>query len=135
MKKLQCVLLVDDDDSTNFLHKKILKNADIAENVVIALNGKEAIDYLSGKNKEPGTPCLQPELILLDINMPLMDGWEFLNAYKNLNNQIDKVIIVMLTTSLNPDDKVRATAIPEISGFQTKPLSIDMINGIVEKHF
>jgi len=135
MKKLQCILLVDDDHSTNFLHRKILQRAGITENVVVALNGKEAIDYLSGSYDNGGAECLQPELILLDINMPLMDGWEFLNAYKSLKDQQDKIIIVMLTTSLNPDDKIRATTIPEISGFQTKPLSIEMLNGIVQEHF
>lgn len=128
MKKLNCILLIDDDNSTNFIHRKILEKAQLSEEIVVALNGQEAMDYLSGKYS-------QPDLILLDINMPLMDGWEFLNAYKSLEKKNDTIIIVMLTTSLNPDDKLRAETIPEISAFQSKPLSVDMLADILEEHF
>ncbi|MBC8053497.1 MAG: response regulator [Sphingobacteriaceae bacterium] len=135
MKKLNCILLVDDDISTNFLHKKILQKAEVAEEILVALNGKEAIDYLAGNYEKSAGENPQPDLILLDINMPLMDGWEFLNEYKNLEMKKDAIIIVMLTTSLNPDDRLRAETIPEISGFQSKPLSFDMLTDILEDHF
>lgn len=138
-KKLNCVLLIDDDDSTNFINKMVIERARIAERVEVALNGKEAIDFLTnnGKHKkEAGYPFPQPMLILLDINMPVMDGWEFLEAYSKLPaHQKSEIIIVMLTTSLNPDDSQRAKGIREISGFKSKPLTFETLNDILNNHF
>lgn len=75
-------------------------------------------------------------LTLLDINMPVMDGWEFLEAYHALeDNQKGKIIIIMLTTSLNPDDKIRAEEISEVSGFKSKPLSIETVEEIMKTYF
>ena len=138
-KKLNCVLLIDDDDSTNFINKLVVERSGITDTVEIALNGKEAIDFLTndGKyEKGPEHPFPQPMLILLDINMPVMDGWEFLEAYRNLSaDQKSQIIIVMLTTSLNPDDNHRAKGIPEISGFKHKPLTLETITDILKTHF
>ncbi len=137
-KKINCVLLIDDDHATNFLNRKIIEKALIAEHVEIALNGKEAIQYLTnqGKHEKPGDVFPQPELIFLDINMPIMDGWSFLDEYHKLDDvQKGKIIIVMLTTSFNPDDKEKADHIPEISDFKNKPLKIEVVEEIMKKHF
>jgi CheY-like chemotaxis protein len=137
--KLNCVLLVDDDESTNFINKMVIEKAGITNNIETALNGKEAINFLTNNGKyEKGSECPfpQPMLILLDINMPIMDGWEFLTAYHNLHpSQKCKVIIVMLTTSLNPDDKIRAAHISEISGFKNKPLTLELVENIMTEYF
>lgn len=138
MKKLNCVLLVDDDDGTNFINRRIVQRAGIAEHIESVLNGKEAIEYLTntGKYLKDDNKFPQPELIFLDINMPVMDGWEFLEAYHKLNdNQKSKIIIVMLTTSFNPDDRLRAEKNEDISGFQHKPLTLDMLSDIMKEHF
>jgi CheY-like chemotaxis protein len=133
-KKLNCVLLVDDDDGTNFINRKIIEKAGIAEYIHTSLNGKEAIDYLSKVSNEGIYP--QPDLILLDINMPVMDGWEFVEAYENLKiGQKGKIIIVMLTTSLNPDDKKKADHYNAISDFEFKPLTLKKLEEIIKKHF
>jgi len=131
-RKLNCILLVDDDEGTNFLHKLILKEADIAENILVALNGEQALEIINNvDNKYP-----QPELIFLDINMPKMNGWEFLDEYQKYDeSRKNEHIIVMLTVSLNPDDKKKAGSIPEITGFMSKPLNMEMLELILKNHF
>lgn len=137
-KKLNCVLLVDDDKGTNFINQMIIKKAGITDHVQTVLNGKEALDFITNKGEfeKAGDVFPQPMLTLLDINMPVMDGWEFLEAYHALEeHQKGKIIIIMLTTSLNPDDKTRADDISEVSDFKSKPLSMETLNDIMETHF
>lgn len=136
--KLKSILLVDDDDATNFINRKILSKLKVAEQIHIALNGKEAIEFLENQDKDPenGPRIATPQLILLDINMPVMDGWEFMEAYHRLSEEKKAdVIVVMLSTSGNPDDIKRAESNPEISGYKTKPLHPDIMLEIIEKHF
>jgi CheY-like chemotaxis protein len=136
-KKLNCVLLIDDDDAVNFVNNIVIKKANVAEHIEITYNGREALEFLTNKGKylkEGKHP--QPDLIFLDINMPLMDGWEFLEEYHKLDEcQKSKIIIVMLTTSMNPDDETKADKIPEISGFKHKPLTPEKLNEIMKKYF
>jgi CheY-like chemotaxis protein len=137
-KKINCVLLIDDDHATNFLNRKIIEKAMITDHIEITLNGREAMQYLTntGKYEKTETVYPQPELIFLDINMPVMDGWSFLDEYHKLDSVYKgKIIIVMLTTSFNPDDKVKAEHISEISDFKNKPLKIEIIDEIMKKHF
>lgn len=137
-KKLNCILLVDDDEATNFFNKIIIDKSGVAEHVEITWNGREALEYLTNKGKYTGQndKYPNPDLILLDINMPKMDGWDFLDEYEKLDDeQKARIIIVMLTTSFNPDDKERAEKIPIINGFKNKPLSANMLNEILEIYF
>lgn len=127
--KLNSILLIDDDDATNFLNSLIIKEAEIAENILIALNGEEALTILQNNviNNNP-----QPELILLDINMPNMNGWEFIKEYKKDNVlKNSKSLIIMLSTSFNPEDEIKALQIPEIKSFKNKPLTLDMLNEVL----
>lgn len=136
-KKLNCVLLVDDNEFDNFIHKRLLEKAEIANHIEVALNGQEALDFLTSAINQEGSPddFTQPELIFLDINMPVMDGWEFLEEYEKLKvNQKGKVVIVMLTTSLNPADKARAEQRLMHGSFQFKPLTLEMIEDILQTH-
>lgn len=138
-KKLNCVLLIDDDFATNFINKKIVQKANITSHIQVALNGKEAIDYLCNKGKFKSVETInpQPELIFLDINMPVMDGWEFINAYKNLipDEQKKKINIIMLTSSFNPADKAKADTIEEIADYRQKTLNAAILQEIMAKHF
>lgn len=131
--KLETVLLVDDDEGTNFLNERTIQQSQMVNNIVKALNGIQAIEFLKIKinSKHP-----QPEFILLDINMPAMNGWEFMEAYRQLeDNQKAKIIIVMLSTSLNPDDEKRAREITEINDFRNKPLTLKLFMELVEMFF
>ena len=136
-EKLNCVLMIDDDEPTNFFNKIIVKQSGCTDHIMVVQSGQQALDYLksnTGKDDEEINPG--PSLIFLDINMPAMNGWEFLEEYKKLNhNQRGKVIMVMLTTSLFPEDIMRAEEMPEISGFEHKPLTTEKLNKILEKHF
>jgi len=123
--KINCILLVDDDMATNFINKKIIQKTNIVEHVHVALNGKEAIDYICGKGKfeSSDNKYPSPEMLLLDINMPVMDGWEFIEAYQKLDDAYKKNIkIIMLSSSFNPADKAKADSIKEISEFRQKPM-------------
>ena len=129
-KKLKCVLLIDDNEADNFFHKTIITQMDIAENIEVAWDGVQALEFLKKENQ------IIPELIFLDINMPKVNGWEFLEAYKNLKQeQKTKIIIIMLTTSLNPNDEEKARKISEVKGFKNKPISKQMMTEIMEMHF
>lgn len=133
--KLNCILLVDDDEPTNFLNRMILQDVDCAENVEVVESGNEALKYLENATGKDGNSPL-PELIFLDINMPAMNGWEFLEQYSTLDKQHKaNVVIVMLTTSLNPDDREKASSMPDVSGFETKPLNPEKLKSILEKYF
>jgi len=131
-KKIQCILLIDDDEVTNFLNKKVIEYCQVTEHIEVKLNGQEALNFLTGK--ETGNHS-QPSLILLDINMPVMDGWEFMEAYNLKDLDQNKINIVMLSTSNNPEDIQRAANIPHVIAFKTKPLTSEMLEEIVTNYF
>ena len=136
-QKLNCILLIDDDEPTTFLSSVFIQEADCTENIQIADSAQKALNYLSGSEELTGgdSNYIEPELILLDINMPAMNGWEFLDKYKEIKKQQDKTVIIMLTTSLNPEDRIRASRIPQITAFENKPLTPELIDRILNKHF
>ena len=137
-RKLTCILFIDDDEPTNFLNKMIAEELGYADHVQVAFSGQEALHYLtnSGPFENGSEDFPRPELIFLDINMPGMDGWEFLDRYKNLPSpQKGHVVMVMLTTSLNPDDEKAASKHSEISGFEHKPLERVNLEKIIRTCF
>ena len=125
MKQLNCILLIDDDDEDNEYHQIVINRMGAAKTIKVAENGEEAITLLKDK-EEP-----IPELIFLDINMPRMNGWEFLEEYKKLNFEKKQIIILMLTTSVNPADVERAKHIEEVTGYKVKPLTTEMLEEIL----
>lgn len=131
--QLNCILLIDDDEPTNFLNKLTLEQAACTRHIHVAQSGQEALDYL---RDIPAGKALRPDLIFLDINMPAMDGWEFLEKYRSLppERKAD-IVLIMLTTSLNPDDEFRTQNIPEVSGFENKPLSQQRLEQLLKKYF
>ena len=133
MSKLSRVLLVDDYAADNFMNQMLLEELDCAEQIDIATNGRLALNYLT---TEVDGDYPRPELILLDINMPVMNGWEFLDAYHQLpSNQDGAVVLMMLTTSLNPDDEAAANRRSDINEFVTKPLSRDVLCKLLLENF
>ena len=129
-KKLNCILLVDDNSSDNRYHQIIINEMNITKRIDVVLDGEEALDYLKKENQTP------PDLIFLDINMPKVNGWEFLEASQKLSPEKKaKTVIVMLTTSENPEDMKRVEQFSEIKGFNSKPLTEEMVNEILDQYF
>ncbi|KAA9332095.1 response regulator [Hymenobacter busanensis] len=133
MHKLSCVLLVDDDSTTNYLNQLLLTRLNIAEKLLVALNGQEALDLLEVQCQGASADC--PMLVLLDVKMPVMDGFAFLEAFANLPlARREAIVIVMLTTSLHPLDVERIQRL-NIAGFLNKPLTREKIDLILQEHF
>ncbi len=137
-QKLNCIMLIDDDEPTNFLSSMLIEEAECTKRIQVAQSGLKALEYLKTNRivAEEGIDVGKPDLIFLDINMPAMNGWEFLENYKKLKKeQQSKMVIIMLTTSLNPEDRAKAADINEISGFEIKPLTTEIIDRVLTKYF
>ncbi|MBQ0761196.1 MAG: response regulator [Gammaproteobacteria bacterium] len=133
MDKLKNVVLIDDCKATNYIHRLIIEKYGFAETISEFMNGREAMDYLSTK-VDGEFP--KPELIFLDLNMPVMNGWEFLESYKHLpSDQQAGVVVVMLTTSLNPDDEAQADDIDGVKAFSSKPLTTEKLDGVLAEFY
>jgi CheY-like chemotaxis protein len=132
-KKLNLILLVDDFDGANFLHQKVINEAGCAERVQIETDAEAALEFLA---TEVNGDFPHPELIFIDLNMPSMNGWEFLDDYKKLSReQRWGTLIVILTTSHNPDDLARAKAKHPATVFLNKPLLQSSLHEVLKEHF
>ena len=133
MQKLSSILLVDDDATTNYLNESLLRSLKVTDQFLIARDGLEALTLLQNQCAAPTTSC--PALVLLDVNMPVLNGMEFLEAYQRLPlAHREAIIIVMLTTSMNSQDLARLNELP-IAGLASKPLTEEKINTILQLHF
>src|ERR1700733_12183750 len=120
------VLLVDDDEINNFISIKLIKKALLSTEIIACLNGKYAIDQLVEIQKT--NPDKLPDYILLDINMPIMNGWEFLDEYKRLNiDPLGKTKIFIISSSVFSNDINKARSYPLVKNFISKPLNVDKI--------
>ena len=130
---MKSVLLVDDDDTTNFLNKFFINQVDSTLEINIALNGKEAIDFLLLNGKNDLLPCL----LILDTNMPVMDGWEFLEAFdEKFDASFKKNIKIVMLTSLDLERSVKkAMEAPNVADTAQKPLSDLKFRALLNKHF
>ncbi|MBC7867340.1 MAG: response regulator [Gloeobacteraceae cyanobacterium ES-bin-316] len=135
---LNCILLIDDDEPTNFMSNMVLEEANCTRHIQIEESGQKALAFLCNtKDSSQQKSLVQyPELIFLDINMPAMNGWEFLEKFMELKKDAHpETIIIMLTTSINPDDKIRAEKLSVVAGFENKPLTDNMIEKLLQRHF
>ena len=131
--RLNSVLLIDDDEPTNFLTKMVVRKSDLNMYTEAIHSSVAALKYLENEDLHEEDI---PDLIFLDINMPSMNGWEFLEKYKSLAiHKKKKIYLYMLTTSMNDEDRFRSGKIDFVDGFLIKPLTIKSYTEVVDKHF
>jgi CheY-like chemotaxis protein len=135
MQKLAKVLLVDDDSTTNYLNCSLLNRLEIAEQLLVAQNGLEALNTLEQTCREL-PDSTDPILVLLDVNMPVMNGLEFLETYQQHPlAQKCQLVVVMLTSSEHPRDVERIKAAPLAADILPKPLTREKVETILHRHF
>lgn len=134
---LNSILLIDDDEISNLFNKIFIGKLNLDIAVDIVSNGQEALDFLNlGKDNEFNKSLL-PCLLLLDIKMPIMNGWQFLSAYEqNVSKAIrDEIVIVMLTTSEDEGDVIAAMKNSNVKEFIQKPLSEEKFKQLINTYF
>ena len=130
MEKLSSVLLVDDDSTNNFLNELLFKQLNVTDHLLTAEDGARALEIITG-TPDPN----EPALILLDVNMPGMDGIAFLEAYRQLPTvERGATVIIMLTTTMDARDLSRLEEL-NIAGLVSKPLTKEKIDHILQLHF
>ncbi|MBI3220047.1 MAG: response regulator [Bacteroidetes bacterium] len=123
------ILLVDDDAITNMINEKLLRIS-VECKITAFTNPEEALEHI----KSCAHVNLQelPDIILLDINMPQMDGWEFLNEFERLHEHVlSKTKVWMLTSSIAPEDIEKSKTYQSVKDFISKPLTLDKIKEII----
>ena len=131
MTTLKTLTLVDDDDIFVFLTTKIIEQTNLVDLIKVFGNGLDAIKFL--KENKNNVDAL-PDIILLDLSMPIMNGWQFLEEYNKLNPTIGKKITIYIcSSSISPDDITRAKTISEVSDYIIKPITKDKLIDLIKK--
>jgi CheY-like chemotaxis protein len=130
---LDKILCVDDDPITLMLCKKVVEKVDFAREIITVNNGEEAIVYFDTlfEDRKNNDSIVYPKLVILDLNMPIMDGWEFLECYisKDYHKVFDSTRFIVLSSSIDPYDINRAKTYPVI-GFLSKPVTKEMLENL-----
>jgi CheY-like chemotaxis protein len=131
---LEQILCVDDDPITLMLCKKVISKSSFSHEVITAQNGEEALHhfntlkYTNDKNKR------KPELIFLDLNMPIMGGWEFLDHFTSLDyDEFNSAPVIVLSSTIDPEDLAKAKQYPIIIDFLSKPITQPMLEYLKKK--
>ncbi|RZS92440.1 response regulator [Aquimarina brevivitae] len=132
-QSVNSVLLVDDDKATSFFNEIIVSRHKGFNQIEKAFSGQEALAYLKEiRDKQQ----IKPDLILLDINMPAMNGWEFITEFEKLDKSFTNSIkVVLLSTSSCKDDLEKSLTSPTVLDFIHKPLSFDALDILIDTHF
>ena len=131
------ILCVDDDSILLTISKLLLKRTGFTNDVVTAVDGSDALDYFKDLFATSSQPVEDsPSLILLDINMPVMNGWEFLEAYIPLfADKLPNTKVIILSSTIDPEDFSRAKKFPVVAQFVSKPLSVENLAELKENEF
>ncbi|MAQ76558.1 MAG: response regulator [Aquimarina sp.] len=130
-QNIETVCIIDDDSIYINLITKILELKKISKSVLVFKNGKEALDYFQSL-VDHGDANQIPGIILLDLNMPIMDGWEFLDQFAAINEKLpERTNLYVVSSSINLRDIDRAKSIDIVSDYITKPLNLDDFDKIL----
>ena len=128
---LEILCVVDDDKIFTYLLKRLIEKAKIAREIIFFENGREALDYLAS-HKEDALKL--PQLILLDINMTILDGWQFLNEYGKLKPDVPQPIsICMMSSSSEMEDYDRAMDSEHVMDYLQKPVQIPSLKEVTDR--
>lgn len=131
-KRLNCVLIVDDDRVSNYVTENVLRGLGIASMINTVSDGQAGLEYIRYQCSEDEFAC--PELIILDINMRLINGVEFVRAFRKLNITTRSVIVVLSTLPLREDQEKELRSLG-VYDFLVKPLNAEKLLHIMEEHF
>ncbi len=130
---LEKILCVDDDPITLMVCRKVVEKVEFAKEIITVNNGEEAIQYFDTlfEERKNNNTIVYPKLVLLDLNMPVMDGWEFLESYisKEYQNVFNSTRFIVLSSSIDPYDIDRSKTYPVI-GFLSKPVTKEMLENL-----
>lgn len=132
MPVLSTILLIDDDSTTNFLNERLLLRMGVSQQVLVATNGQQGLDLLQAHCYSGSTDC--PLLVLLDLNMPVMNGQEFLEMLGRRPLGGHPIVVVLLTSSQHDQDLARFQHLP-VADFLPKPLTREKVADMLDRYF
>ncbi|MEY3342999.1 MAG: hypothetical protein RL090_683 [Bacteroidota bacterium] len=128
MARFEQVLLVDDNEIDNFINERIISSSGFSANVTVKFSADAALEYLKEVANDPSRI---PDVIFLDLNMPVKDGFGFLEDYNNIDDAVKaKAKVIVLSSSISPDDINRASVNPHVYKYLNKPLSEKYLDSI-----
>lgn len=127
---IDLVLCIDDDPITLMLSKMVIKKSSFCNEIITLQNGEEAIEYFQELAKQDLSNTKYPCLIFLDLNMPVMNGWEFLDSYmkNNFNTLFEKTKVLVLSSTIDPYDIEKSKSYPIVIDFLSKPIKQEMLD-------
>jgi len=127
---LDSILFIDDDPITLMLCKMVIKKASFSNEIATSKNGEEALQYFNSLKQldSYGELKKQPQLIFLDLNMPVMGGWEFLDSFSTSDYAAyNKTKVIILSSTIDPEDLEKSKKYPMVIDFLSKPISKEML--------
>ena|ERR1035437_4802680 len=129
MRPINLVTIIDDDEIVSFIERKIIEQTNLVNQIKVFSHGQEAIDFLKANSINAD---LLPEIILLDLNMPFMDGFQFLEEFIKLEPRLErKITIYVVSSSVSPNDMNRIKSISEVTDYIIKPITKVLFEKIV----
>ncbi len=129
-KLVELACIIDDDDIYINLIKRIIETRKLCENLIVFKNGKQSLDYFESLLQDTDEDKI-PDIILIDLNMPIMDGWEFIEQFTKIKNRFNKSItLYIVSSSINPIDIDRAKSLNTIKDYLVKPIVMNQLESI-----